>query len=80
MHLGRAADSGTHRRPADRPTARDYLEGAIGIGSAPPEGIVYLPEVLAFYLQHRPVDRLLAEPRPDEPLGQVLARIPPSKP
>ena len=55
---------------------RDYREGKPGFGCAPPEGIVYFDEVLGYYLQHRPAARLLAEPKPDEPLGLVLARAP----
>jgi hypothetical protein len=64
-----------YRKPADRDPSRDYTEGKISTGSAPPEGVVYFGDVLAFYLQHRPVERLLAEPRPEEPLGQILARL-----
>ena len=41
--------------------------------------IVYFEEVLSFYLQHRPSARLLAEPKPDEPLGLLLARSPEKK-
>lgn len=65
-----------YRRPADRDPSRDYSEGRPELGSSTPEGLVYLPEVLAFYLEHRPAARLLAPPRPDEPLGRVLARVP----
>jgi hypothetical protein len=65
-----------YAKPADRDAARDYREGNISYGSAPPEGIVYFEEVLGFYLQHRSSARLLAEPKPDEPLGQVINRIP----
>jgi hypothetical protein len=65
-----------YKKPADRDTSRDYREGKPGFGSAPPEGIVYFEEVLGYYLQHRPAVRLLAEPKPDEPLGLVLARAP----
>jgi hypothetical protein len=35
--------------------------------------------VLGYYLQHRPVARLLVEPKPDEPLGQILTRSPQRK-
>ena len=66
-----------YQRPADRDFTRDYAEGRPEFGSAPPEGLVYFPDVLAFYLQHRPVERLLAPPAPDEPLGQMLARVSP---
>ena len=65
-----------YARPADRDFTRDYGEGRADAGSSSPEGLVYLPEVLAFYLQHRPVERLLAPPREDEPLAQVLRRLP----
>ncbi len=67
---------GLYRKPADRDASRDCREGRIGYGSAPPEGLVYFEEVLAFYLQHRDAARLLAEPKPDEPLGLLLARSP----
>jgi dienelactone hydrolase len=63
-----------YKKPADRDPTRDYTEGRAGFGGSAPEGIVYFPEVLAFYLQHRPASRLLASPAPDEPLGRVLAR------
>jgi dienelactone hydrolase len=70
-----AAEVGSlYRRPADRDPARDYVEGSLGLGHAPPEGLVYFSDVLAFYLKHRPVERLLAEPPPESPLGRVLAR------
>ena len=65
-----------YAKPADRDKTRDYREGNVSYGSAPPEGIVYFEEVLSFYLQHRSSARLLAEPKPDEPLGQVINRIP----
>ncbi len=65
---------GLYKKPADRDASRDYREGNVSYGSAPPEGIVYFEDVLGYYLQHRPVARLLAEPRADEPLGQILAR------
>ena len=59
----------------DRDFTRDYREGEPGFGSCPPEGLVYFPEVLGFYLQHRPASRLLAPPNPNEPLGQAMARV-----
>ena len=37
-------------------------------------------EVLAYYLRHRPSTRLLAAPKADGPLGQVLERIPRTRP
>ncbi|MCC7374372.1 MAG: dienelactone hydrolase family protein [Verrucomicrobiales bacterium] len=74
-HVKSAADvSPLYARPSDRDPSRDYTEGPVGLGSAPPEGLVYFSDVLAFYLEHRSVDRLLAEPPPQSPLGQVLAR------
>jgi len=67
---------GLYQKPADRDASRDYTDGQPSLGSAPPEGLVYFSEVLACYLKHRPASRLLAEPQADEPLGQVLNRIP----
>ncbi len=64
-----------YSKPADRDFTRDYSEGRAEFGSSPPEGLVYFPEVLAFYLQHRPATRLLASPNDDEPLGRVLGRM-----
>ena len=69
-----------YQKPADRDRARDYLEGKVSLGSAPPEGLVYFAEVLGNYLQHRPAARLLVEPKADEPLGQLLNRIPATTP
>jgi hypothetical protein len=68
-----------YKKPADRDASRDHREGRPGFGGAAPEGIVYFEEVLGFYLQHRSAARLLAEPKPDEPLGQILARSPEKK-
>jgi hypothetical protein len=65
-----------YKKPDDRDFMRDYQQGEAGFGSSAPEGLVYFPEVLGFYLKHRPASRLLAAPKPDEPLGQVLARVP----
>ena len=62
-------------KPADRDFRRDYTEGRAEFGSSPPEGLVYFPEVLAFYLRHRSAQRLLVPPKDDEPLGTVLKRI-----
>ncbi len=64
-----------YQTPGDRDGTRDYTDGSLLLGNAPPEGLVYFTDVLAFYLQHRSAQRLLAAPRPDEPLGKVLARI-----
>ncbi len=55
---------------------RDYTEGRLGFGYSSPEGLVYFPDVLAFYLKHRPASRLLRPPTDEEPLGKVLARAP----
>jgi hypothetical protein len=65
-----------YEHPADRDPTRDYTEGGLGIGNCPPEGLVYFPGVLGFYLRHRPLSRLLAPPRTDEELGKLLARVP----
>jgi len=63
-----------YKRPADRDPSRDYTEGSIGLGySGGPEGIVYFSEVLAYYLAHRPAQRLFT---PNDCLAKVLARIP----
>jgi hypothetical protein len=64
-----------YKRPADRDFTRDYAQGQAGFGSSAPEGLVYFPDVLRFYLAHRPASRLLAPPGPQEPLGKVLARV-----
>ena len=64
-----------YHRPADRDFTRDYAEGRPDFGSSPPEGLVYFPEVLRFYLQQRRPSRLLSPPKDDEPLGQALARV-----
>jgi len=62
-----------YKKPEDRNPARDYTEGSIGIGSAPPDGLVYFDEVLSFYLAHRPAERLF---HANTALSQVLARVP----
>jgi dienelactone hydrolase len=56
-----------------RDYTRDYAEGAVGVGGSCPEGAVYFTEVLTFYLEHRPAERLL-ERSPE--LQQVLDRAP----
>ncbi|MGE3310010.1 MAG: dienelactone hydrolase family protein [Limisphaerales bacterium] len=66
-----------YQHPADRNATRDYRDGRIGLGSAPPEGLVYFSDVLAFFLRHRPAERLLVEPAADSPLGGILARVEP---
>ena len=62
---------GLYKKPADRDATRDYTEGAIGLGSSSPEGLVYFPEVLDFYLKHRPAERLF---QPGYALATVLKR------
>lgn len=64
-----------YRHPEERDCARDYEQGQIQLGTAPPEGLVYFTDVLAFYLRHRPLSRLLAPPSQNEPLAKVLRRI-----
>jgi hypothetical protein len=64
-----------YKHPEDRDFARDYTEGRLGFGSSQPEGLVYFPGVLAYYLKHRPASRLLVPPRGDEPLGKLLAGV-----
>ena len=64
-----------YRHPEERDFARDYEQGQIQLGTAPPEGLVYFTDALVFYLRHRPVSRLLAPPAQDEPLAKVLRRI-----
>lgn len=66
---------GLYTHPEDRDFRRDYREGRADWGSSPPEGLVYFPEVLAFYLKHRPASRLMEPPGSGEPLGQVLSRV-----
>lgn len=62
-----------YKKPADRDKSRDYVEGAVSAGGAPPEGLVYFPEVLAFYLAHRPAERLY---HMNPQLKAVLERLP----
>ncbi|MFA6243666.1 MAG: dienelactone hydrolase family protein [Candidatus Hydrogenedentales bacterium] len=61
-----------YERPESRDRTRDYTEGRVSVGGAPPEGLVYLSEVLGFYLSHRPAERLF---HANEQLGQVLERV-----
>lgn len=66
-----------YQKPADRDPARDYTEGAVSVGGASPEGLVYFPEVIAFYLAHRPADRLFyANDELKSVLGRVASRPP----
>jgi len=61
-----------YQKPGDRDPSRDYTEGAVAVGGAPPDGLVYWGEVLQFYLKHRPAERLFGA---NEELGHVLARV-----
>ncbi|GMW03778.1 MAG: hypothetical protein AMXMBFR84_49120 [Candidatus Hydrogenedentota bacterium] len=62
-----------YSHPNDRDPSRDYSEGAVSLGSVPPDGLVYFSQVLAFYLRHRPAERLYhAGPL----LKQVVERTP----
>jgi len=63
-----------YAKPGDRDRSRDYDEGNVSVGGAPPDGLVYLSEVLAFYLERRPAERLFN--RTPE-LQRVLARVEP---
>ena len=69
-----------YQKPGDRDLHRDYTEGRASFGGAPPEGIVYFTEVLEYYLQHRPVGRLVVEVKPGSPMDQVLSRAPSTPP
>lgn len=62
-----------YAKPEDRDRARDYAEGVIGLGSSPPDGLVYFPTVLAAYLERRPSERLQ---HANGPVQQVLDRLP----
>lgn len=65
-----------YERPQDRKVWSDYEEGQILQGYSPPEGLVYLFDVLAFYLEHRSVDRLMRKPSiRDDPLWILLRRL-----
>ena len=63
-----------YRYPSERDSFRDYREGGLQLGDSSPEGLVYFPEVLRYYLEHRTAEALFADPKPDEPLGLVLSR------
>ena len=66
---------GLYQRPADRDSSRDYTEGRVELGVCSPEGLVYFPGVLRFYLQHRVASRLLSLPKKGSPLEQVVSRV-----
>jgi len=59
---GQIPDGGSlqdlYSSPEQRDRSKDYELGAIGLGTAPPEATVYFTEVLAYYLRHRPAERL----------------------
>ena len=61
-----------YAKATDRDPARDYTEGPVSAGGAPPEGLVHFGETLRFYLAHRPAERLM---RSNGPLASVLARL-----
>jgi dienelactone hydrolase len=61
-----------YAKPEDRDRSRDYTEGTIDLWAVPPEGLVYFDEVLNFYGQFRPWERLLA---PNPQMAQILTRI-----
>lgn len=64
-----------YKLPGERDKRRDYTQGSVGIGeSNSVDGTVYFPEVLAYYLKHRPAERLY-NMTPE--LRQVLERVPP---
>lgn len=63
-----------YKTPEDRDYTMDYTKGQVSFGGSSPEGLVYFPEILAFYLKNRPASRLLTPPGEDEPLGKVLSR------
>ena len=65
-----------YHHPADRNRDRDYMEGRPDFGGSAPEGIVYFPDVLSYYLKHRPLSRLLTPADPKSPLGLTLQRAP----
>jgi hypothetical protein len=65
-----------YRTPEERDGPRDYTEGDVGFGGAPPEGLVYFWDLLRHYLHYRSGLRLLEPPASNEPLGIVLARVP----
>lgn len=62
-----------YKKPADRDPSRDYTDGQVSVGGASPEGLVYFSEVLAFYVAHRPAERLFHS---NDALSKVLARVP----
>jgi len=61
-----------YSHPEDRDRSRDYTEGSISLGGSSPEGVVHFFEVLDFYLDHRPPERLF---HANATLQTVLDRI-----
>lgn len=61
-----------YKYPEDRDSDRDYQEGRLTLRASSIEGIVYFPEVLSYYLKHRPASSLLLPPAAESPLGQTL--------
>lgn len=68
--------SALYKHPEDRDSSRDYTEGQASFGSASPEGIVYLSDLLGYYLKHRTASCLMSPPPANDPLWKVLARTP----
>lgn len=62
-----------YAKPADRDSSRDYLQGAINLDYASPEGLAHFFETLQFYMEKRPVERLF---HAHGPLEKVIARMP----
>lgn len=62
-----------YEAPSDRDPSRDYREGQLQLGTATPEGLIYFPAVLKYYLDHRSLFRLLKPPAAESPLGQLIA-------
>lgn len=61
----------------ERDFRRDWAEGPINdTGAASNDGLVYVPELVQFYLEHRSAARLLAPPEDGSALKQVLDRVP----
>ena len=64
-----------YQRPKDRDGTRDYFDGRFSFEACDPESLVYFPEVLRFYLQHRSASRLLDRPQEGSPLATIVARL-----
>ena len=68
-----------YQKPDDRDRTRDYTEGGVGFGGSSPEGLVYYQDVLAFYLAHRPAERLFnANPQLRQMLDRATKSPPPA--